>query len=130
MIYLGIDPGTATTGYGVITKATVPSTKPRTIKQSEFDILEFGVISTKKTDTDAHRLQVLYEDLMAIIKKHKPDIIGVEKLFFSNNQRTAMTVSQARGVVLLVSNQAKVPILEFTPLQVKNTLCGYGKADK
>lgn len=128
MIYLGIDPGTATTGYGVITKSSSKNLNRRA--QSEYDILEFGVISTKKTDTDAHRLQVLYEDLAAIIKKHKPDLIGVEKLFFSTNQTTAMTVSQARGVVLLASNQSGAPILEFTPLQVKNTLCGYGKADK
>lgn len=122
MIYLGIDPGTATTGFGVISQASP--------KKQEYEILEFGVISTKKTDTDAHRLQILYEDLSAIIKKYKPDLVGIEKLFFSNNQTTAMTVSQARGVALLACNQAKIPILEFTPLQVKNTLCGYGKADK
>ncbi|HEX3100000.1 MAG TPA: crossover junction endodeoxyribonuclease RuvC [Patescibacteria group bacterium] len=127
MIYLGIDPGTATTGYGIIKKiAGASKTKP----QQEFEILEFGVISTSKTDSDAHRLQILFEDLSAVIKKHKPQFAGIEKLFFTNNQRTAMTVSQARGVILLAMNQAKVPILEFTPLQVKNTLCGYGKADK
>jgi crossover junction endodeoxyribonuclease RuvC len=72
----------------------------------------------------------LFDDLTAVIKKHKPSFVGVEKLYFTNNQTTAMVVSQARGVALLACQQANIPILEFTPLQVKNTLCGYGKADK
>ncbi len=127
MIYLGIDPGTATTGFGVI--KNIPGAS-KTKSQQEYEIVEFGVISTEKTDTDSHRLETLFNDLGAVIKKHKPDVIGIEKLFFANNQRTVMTVSQARGVALLTFQQAKVPILEFTPLQVKNTLCGYGKADK
>ena len=122
MIYLGIDPGTATTGFGIIKKTNNP--------KQEYDILEFGVISTPKTDSDAKRLEIIYDDLSALFKKHKPDFVGIEKLFFTTNQTTAMTVSQARGIALLASEQAKVPILEFTPLQVKNTLCGYGKADK
>lgn len=122
MIYLGIDPGTATTGFGIIKKT-------KNTKQ-EYEILEFGVVLTPKTDSDSKRLQIIYEDLGALIKKYKPDFIGIEKLFFATNARTAMTVSQARGIALLVSEQANVPILEFTPLQVKNTLCGYGKADK
>ena len=96
----------------------------------EFEIIEYGVISTSKTDSDETRLKILYEDLSYVIKKHKPDFAGIEKLFFQNNQRTVMTVSQARGVCLLSLSLAKIPILEFTPLQVKNTLCGYGKADK
>lgn len=122
MIYLGIDPGTATTGFGIIKKTKNP--------KQEYEILEFGVVETPKTDSDSKRLQIIFEDLTGLIKKHKPDFIGIEKLFFATNARTAMTVSQARGIALLASEQAKVPILEFTPLQVKNTLCGYGKADK
>lgn len=122
MIYLGIDPGTATTGFGIIKRL-----HPR---REEFEILNFGVITTKKTDTDAERLKVLFDDLNALIKKYKPDKVGVEKLFFTSNQTTAMTVSQARGIVLLASEQHHLPVLEFTPLQVKQTLCGYGKADK
>lgn len=122
MIILGIDPGTATTGYGLIKK---------TGKQTpEYEIVDFGVISTEKTDSDAKRLQILFTDLAAIIKKFKPEKVGVEKLFFTSNQTTAMTVSQARGIVLLASQQAGLEISEFTPLQVKNTLCGYGRADK
>ncbi len=122
MVYLGIDPGTATTGYGIIKKSAN--------KNLEFEILEFGVIETPKTDSDAKRLQIIFDDLSHIIKKHKPQFLGIEKLFFTKNQTTAMTVSQARGVVLLASSQAGIPIFEFTPLQVKSTLCGYGKADK
>lgn len=122
MIYIGIDPGTATTGYGII--------KQTNIKKQEFEILDFGVILTKKTDSDAKRLQILHEDLSAIIKKYKPDAAGIEKLFFASNQTTAMTVSQARGVAMLAFSQNNLSIKEFTPLQVKNTLCGYGKADK
>ncbi|HAG27741.1 TPA: crossover junction endodeoxyribonuclease RuvC [Patescibacteria group bacterium] len=122
MIILGIDPGTATTGFGLIKK---------TGKQNpEYEIVDFGVISTLKTDSDAKRLQILFSDLTALIKKYKPHKIGVEKLFFTSNQTTAMTVSQARGIVLLASQQAGLEISEFTPLQIKNTLCGYGRADK
>lgn len=127
MIYLGIDPGTATTGFGVIQKV---ASKTKTRQQPEYQILEFGVISTDKKDSDAKRLEILFSDLSEIIKKYKPDFVGIEKLFFANNQKTAITVSQARGVALLSCSQAKVPIFEFTPLQVKSSLCGYGKADK
>lgn len=122
MIYLGIDPGTATTGFGIIKKSNT--------KNLEYEILEFGVIETPKTKSDAKRLQIIFEDLSAIIKKHKPNFLGIEKLFFTSNQTTVMTVSQARGVALLAGSQANLSVLEFTPLQVKNTLCGYGKADK
>lgn len=122
MIILGIDPGTATTGFGVI--------KQNKSKKAEFDILEFGVISTSKTDSDQKRLKILFDDLNFLIKKYKPEKIGVEKLFFTTNQKTAMTVSQARGIILLAAVNQDIDITEFTPLQVKNILCGYGKADK
>ncbi len=123
MIILGIDPGTATTGYGVIKQSAKKG-------RGSFELLDYGVISTNKTDTDSERLSVLAADLIALIKKYKPDAAGVEKLFFSSNQTTAMTVSQARGVVLLTLAQHHTPLHEFTPLQVKNTICGYGKAEK
>lgn len=128
MIYLGIDPGTATTGFGIIKKTSMPDKVQN--KNLEFEILDFGVIETDKQLSDSERLEILFTDLTSVIKKYKPMIIGIEKLFFSNNQRTAMTVSQARGVALLACSLSKTPILEFTPLQVKSTLCGYGKADK
>ena len=122
MIIIGIDPGTATTGFGII--------KYDNNQKSEFKILEFGVISTSKKDSDAERLKTLYEDLTYLIKKYKPQKIGVEKLFFTSNQKTAMTVSQARGIILLTAKLFNLELNEFTPLQVKSTLCGYGKADK
>lgn len=120
MIILGIDPGTATTGYALIKKQ----------KNNSFEIVDFGVISTKKTKSDSERLLEVQKDLTKIIAKYKPEIAGVEKLYFENNAKTAMTVSQARGVVLLTLQQKKVKLLEFTPLQVKSIICGYGKAEK
>jgi crossover junction endodeoxyribonuclease RuvC len=122
MTILGIDPGTATTGFGVI--------KQKNDRRGEYEILDFGVISTSKTLSDAKRLKILMDDLGAIIKKFKPDRVGIERLYFTNNQKTAMTVAQARGVVLLACEQHEIPMKEFTPLQVKSTLCGYGKAEK
>ncbi len=119
MTILGIDPGTATTGFGVIEK-----------QGNNWRAVDFGVISTDKTLTDAERLCIIADDLEALIKKYKPEKIGVEKLFFATNQKTAITVAQARGVALLTAQQARIPILEFTPLQVKNRICGYGKAEK
>jgi crossover junction endodeoxyribonuclease RuvC len=121
MTILGIDPGTATTGYGIIRSAK---------RQGEFELVDFGVISTKKTLSDAARLEILATDLKEVIKKYKPGLVGVEKLFLTTNQKTVMTVSQARGVILLLAQQHHLPILEFTPLQVKNFICGYGKAEK
>lgn len=121
MTILGIDPGTATTGFGIIKQEK---------NKTEFRILEYGIISTDKKFSDSKRLSILGGDLESLIKKYRPDAVGVEKLFFTTNQKTAMTVSQARGVVLYTSEKHHLPILEFTPLQVKNFICGYGKADK
>src|SRR4051812_21910813 len=115
MNILGIDPGTATTGFGIIEQDT---------KSREFILLDFGVIETDKRLSDAERLEILAEDLEKIIKKFKPDAIGVEKLFLTTNQKTVMTVSQARGVVLLIAQKNKLPIFEFTPPQVKSFICG------
>ena len=120
MIILGIDPGTATTGFGVIKKT----------KTGDFEMVDFGVITTGMELSDAERLEIIAKDLKQIIKKFKPVAAGVEKLFFTSNQKTAITVAQARGIALLVCQQERLPLHEFTPLQVKNTLCGYGKADK
>ncbi len=121
MVILGIDPGTATTGYGIIES---------TSKKDEYRLVDFGIIATSKTLTDSERLDILARDLNQLIKKYKPEVLGVEKLFFTTNQKTAMSVSQARGVVLLTAQQQRLLILEFTPLQVKNFICGYGKAEK
>ncbi len=121
MVILGIDPGTATTGFGIIKQDKT---------KNGFGILNFGVITTDKKLTDAKRLAILGQDMEELIKKYKPDAIGIEKLFFTTNQKTVMTVSQARGVILYLAQKQHIPLYEFTPLQVKSFICGYGKADK
>ena len=116
---LGVDPGTATTGYGIIEN-----------QRGKLSLVEYGVIQTSKADSAAHRLAEIYKDLTKLIKKHKPDLFAVEQLFFYKNITTAITVAQARGVILLCAELNKIKLAEFTPLQVKNSLTGYGKADK
>src|SRR5947209_3566341 len=96
MNILGIDPGTATTGYGVISP---------TKKSGEFKLEDFGVIETSKKLGDAERLEILAKDLEQLIRKYTPQAVGVEKLYFEKNQKTAMTVSQARGVILLIAQR-------------------------
>ncbi len=119
MIILGIDPGTATTGFGVI-RAT----------GMKRELVDCGVISTPKDLPHNQRLLMLHLDLAELIAHHKPERAGVEKLFFASNVTTAMSVGEARGVVLLTLEQAKVPLVEFTPLQVKQATTGYGQATK
>ncbi|MDQ5943354.1 MAG: crossover junction endodeoxyribonuclease RuvC [Patescibacteria group bacterium] len=119
MKILGIDPGTATTGFGIVEK-----------KQSKLISVDYGVISTPKELDMSNRLLILYEDIKEIIDHHKPDIIAVEQLFFARNVTTAITVGQARGVVLLAAQKADLKIVEFTPLQVKQSVTGYGQATK
>ena len=119
MKILGIDPGTATTGFGLIDKTGTKLTK-----------LDAGVISTPKSEPMEQRLKMLFDDLTDLVKTHKPKYIAVEKLFFTNNITTAMTVSQARGVVLLVAAQQGIELAEYTPLQVKMSVTGYGQANK
>src|SRR3989344_6613950 len=128
MIILGIDPGTATTGYGVIeTKKHKSQKQDRNEKPK---VIDFGCIITYTSSTAAERLEIIHDQVHALIKKHKPDLVSVENLFFFKNLKTAMPVSQAKGVILLAAAKNKIPILEFTPLQVKMTVVGYGKAEK
>jgi crossover junction endodeoxyribonuclease RuvC len=119
MKILGIDPGTATTGFGVIEK-----------KSGKVEAIDFGVISTSKKLPMQLRLNIIYQDLTEIIKQHKPDVISVEKLFFVKNITTGISVGQARGVVLLTAAQADLELAEYTPLQVKQSVTGYGQASK
>ena len=119
MKILGIDPGTATTGFGLISKTGAKLT-----------LLDCGVILTPKTLDMPKRLTMLFDDLTEIIKHHHPDVVAVEKLFFTSNITTAMSVSQARGIILLVAAQQNMPVAEYTPLQVKMSATGYGKATK
>ena len=119
MIILGIDPGTATTGYGLIEE-----------KGGNISLIDFGVILTKPDTTLEQRLEILYDQLGDIIDEYNPDEIAVEELFFTNNAKTAMAVGQARGVILLAIQKAGIPMSEYTPNQIKNGICGYGAADK
>lgn len=118
MRILGIDPGTGILGFGVIDSGGKPK------------LVDAGVIRTKVHQPEPERLLVIYEGLQEIIKATKPQVVSVEKLFFSRNVTTAMAVSQARGVVLLVAQQHNLPVFEYTPPQIKMALTGYGKADK
>lgn len=119
-IILGIDPGIADTGYGVI----------RVNDRNGVECITYGSIKTPaKTDLD-ERLETLNAELDKLIKKYKPDLCSVEELFFCKNVKTALVVGHARGVVLLTAKLNKLPIVEFTPLQVKQAISAYGKADK
>lgn len=117
---LGIDPGTATTGYGLV----------RLMPDGELVAVSFGIISTPKDATPSARLEMLYNNLRKLLKQHKPDTAAVEKLFFSRNVTTGIAVGQARGVVLLALQQAGLEVFEYTPKEVKNAVAGYGGADK
>ena len=124
MIILGIDPGTATMGYGLIEK------KQEKKRKDSIEHLEHGVIKTEPGQSDAERLRLLENQLKSKIRKYKPDFLAVEKLYFFKNAKTAIPVAQAKGVVLLTAAKKKIPVFEFTPLQVKMTVAGYGRAKK
>ena len=117
---LGIDPGTATTGYGLV----------RLMPDGELAAVSFGVILTPKEASDSARLVMLFDELNKILKKHKPDTAAVEKLFFARNVSTGITVGQARGVVLLALEKAAIPTYEYSPNEVKQAVAGYGHAEK
>jgi crossover junction endodeoxyribonuclease RuvC len=117
---LGIDPGTATTGYGLV----------RLESDGELVAVNYGVILTPKEESASARLEMFYRDLRALLKKFHPDTAAVEKLFFQRNISTAILVGQARGVALLALQQAGVEIFEYTPNEVKQAVAGYGSADK
>lgn len=118
-LVLGIDPGTATTGYGVVTE-----------RDGGLVALDYGVITTPAGQPDAERLLTIHTTLTALIARHQPNAAAVEKLFFQKNVSTAMTVSQARGVILLALAQAGLHPGEYTPNEVKQAVVGYGSADK
>ncbi len=120
MRILGIDPGTGILGFGIID--VLPGGKLK--------LIDGGVIRTPVKQADSERLLTIYNELKSVIKELKPEIIAVEKLFFSQNVTTAMSVSQARGVVLLLGEQHKLQLFEYTPQQIKLALTGYGKATK
>lgn len=119
MRIIGIDPGTGILGFGIIE-----------VQGHKAQLVDAGVIRTPVKEDDAVRLQTIFDELTDIIAETKPEQMAVEKLFFSQNVTTAMTVAQARGVVLLCGMQSGLKIAEYTPLQIKQALTGYGRADK
>jgi crossover junction endodeoxyribonuclease RuvC len=119
MLTLGIDPGTATTGYGLIT-----------VRDDRLTFIEHGIISTSKKEEPQVRLRAIYTRVKELLIKHKPQTVAVEKLFFGANTKTAIAVGQARGIILLAAAEQRVLVSEYTPLQVKMAITGYGRADK
>ena len=119
MLILGIDPGYAIIGWGVIR-----------YERGRFLPVDFGAVTTPAGMPFARRLEIIYDDLSAILAQHKPDAVAVEKLYFQNNQKTAIDVAQARGVIMLALHKAGVPVYEYTPLQVKSAVTGFGRAEK
>ncbi len=120
MLVVGIDPGTATTGYGFI----------RETSQGELEVVDFGVILTRAGQPAEIRLQEVYQKLKELLVLHQPESGAVEKLFFQKNVTSAIAVGQARGVVLLALAEAGLSVSEYTPMQIKQAIAGYGGADK
>ncbi len=119
MLVLGIDPGVATTGYGIVRDT-----------RSGIQMVDYGIITTLPHTTPAQRLLQLHQQLEKIIQLHRPDSAAVEKLFFQKNVTTAIAVGQARGVALLTMAENHIEVNEYTPLEVKQAVAGYGSADK
>lgn len=116
---LGIDPGLAIVGYGVIE-----------YKNSRFTTIAYGSVLTQAHTPTEDRLATIYSDLSELIEMYRPEEIAIEELFFNTNQKTAITVAEARGVILLCAKQHGLRIFEYTPLQVKQSVVGYGRAEK
>jgi crossover junction endodeoxyribonuclease RuvC len=119
MLVLGIDPGTALCGYGLVRA-----------EKDDLSLVAYGAVSTPANSPLPTRLLQIYDGLSALVKEYRPDAAAVEKLFFAKNARTALAVGHARGIALLVAAQANLPVFEYTPNEVKQAIVGYGGADK
>lgn len=119
---LGIDTGIAIAGWAIVEKASGTSVKD--------NLIDFGAIITEAGEKTGKRLDMIYEGIRGVIENYKPDVAAVESLFYFKNQKTVMGVSQARGVILLAAERSGLPIFDYTPLQVKTSVTGYGRADK
>lgn len=118
-LFLGIDPGFAIVGFGLIESTN-----------NKIRFLDYGIISTKANILFEERLHIIKTDLSLLLEETKPDAVGIEKLFFAKNTKTAIDVAQARGVILETVYSKNIPIFNFTPLEIKNNIAGYGSADK
>ncbi len=119
MIILGIDPGLAIMGYGVID-----------YDQKRMSVVDYGTVLTQAGTPLPLRLSLIYDSMTSLIDKFKPDAIAFEELFFNKNVKTALTVGHARGTALVSAQRSGIELFEYTPLQVKQAICGYGRADK
>lgn len=119
MVIIGVDPGYAIVGIGAIE-----------LKGSKFRTLDYGAITTEAGEKTTSRLRQIYNGMTFYLNKYKPDCVSIEELFFNSNKTTAIKVAQARGVILLAATNAGIPVYEYTPLQVKQSVTGYGRADK
>ncbi len=119
MIVLGIDPGYAIVGCGVVE-----------YKNNHFRVLDYGAITTQAHTPFNERIEKIFDEAAALMFKYKPDAMAIEKLFFNTNQKTAIDVAQARGALVLAAQKNHIPIFEYTPLQVKQSVVGYGRAEK
>jgi len=141
MVIIGIDPGTATTGYGVVRKIEIPTRrqefldrrripqqKPKT--KSNFRCLGYGAIRTSPAQAPSERLKKLNNELSKLIKEYRPKVLAVEDIYFFKNLKTVIPVSQAKGVILLTAAKNKIPVFQFTPLEIKLAVAGFGRAEK
>ncbi len=119
MRILGVDPGYAIVGVGTVD-----------YEGNRFSVVEYGAITTEAGEDMFDRLKKIYDEMIELIDRVKPDALAIEELFFQNNQKTAINVAQARGIIVLAAKNYGIPIFEYTPLQVKQAVVGYGKADK
>lgn len=128
MRILGIDPGTGILGFGVIDVGD--KRLGGAVNSAALSLVDAGVVTTPAHTAHDVRLEDIFNSLKEIIEATRPDVCSIEKLFFTRNITTAMSVAEARGVAILVARQHRMPIFEYTPLQIKQSLTGYGKADK
>jgi len=122
MIIIGIDPGSVVVGYAII--------KKQKGQDNCLKVIDFGCIITDKFFSTGERLKKIYKEVTKLIEKHKPDVMSIETLFFFKNFKTVMPVSQTKGVILLAAAEKKLLVFEFTPLQMKMAIAGYGRAEK
>ncbi|OGM03829.1 crossover junction endodeoxyribonuclease RuvC [Candidatus Woesebacteria bacterium RIFCSPHIGHO2_12_FULL_42_9] len=119
MLVLGIDPGTATTGFGVIKKL-----------KTGFEVIDWGLIETEKNGVTGKRLDIIYSEILELLRKFSPDVLAIEKIFFATNAKTAISIGQAQGVILLAAAKSKVEVSEYAPGTIKKVVAGDGRADK
>ena len=119
MIILGIDPGYAIVGWGVIEYTS-----------NRFTVIDYGAVTTEAGTPFNDRLKAVYDGIDSIMKRYSPEALSIEKLFYNTNAKTVIDVAQARGVINLAAVQNNIPIFEYTPLQVKQSVVGYGRAEK